>query len=472
MAKPKGEQKMRIKSYGRGLAFVLLVFTLVLLLTSIAMPVLTSEVISHPGGSTVEVDPGENFTLRHKLAWDDAANPGYYLIAIYWDHFGDNAWDFTLESAIAYFDNGDPIDATVSTADNGTRRSIAVSNAVGNDNDGIFNVDITLRASGPDGTPHMGADNHPIYYTILQSLESVPPAAVTPAPVTVRVPGWGVAVAISPSYQSNLPEATLEYTVTITNVGTFDDTYDLTISDSENWGAATSLASLTISAGGEGTATLNVTIPLGASIGTEGKITVTATSRGNAEIRASNTCTARASAAIVRGVEVSISPSYQSGSPGTTLHHTVNVQNLGSIEDTFTFEVTSDADWSTSIEPTSLTLAAGGMGEATLSVVVPPDASENSSMTVVVKATSTGDPTVSNSGTCEAVVSGKTPTAWPAALVVLIVVIILAGGFALYSIFKRGQQKRKNEAYFQNLGDIFTLALMQIPAFSFCASNL
>jgi len=193
---------MMIKSYGRGLAFVLLVFTLVLLLTSIAMPVLTSEVISHPGGSTVEVDPGENFTLRHRLAWDDAANPGYYLIAIYWD-YGDNAWYFTLESAIAYFDNGDPIDATVSTADNGTRRSIAVSNETGDWRDGEFTVDITLCARGPDGTPHMGADNHPVYYTILQSLESVPPAAVTPAPVTVRVLDRSVPGAISPGQNDN-----------------------------------------------------------------------------------------------------------------------------------------------------------------------------------------------------------------------------------------------------------------------------
>ena len=204
---------MRIKSYRRGLVSILLVFTLVLSLTFVAMPVLTSEVISHPGGTTIDVNPGENFTLRHRLAWNDAANPGYYLVAIYWDYFADNAWHFTLESAVAYFDNdGDNlpdagvalIDNTVGTMDNGTRYTIGVSTAAGNDNLGTFNVDITLRANGPDNTLHVDTNNHPIEYTIVQSLESIPPAAVTPTPVTVRVLGeetpaptaWPVALAV------------------------------------------------------------------------------------------------------------------------------------------------------------------------------------------------------------------------------------------------------------------------------------
>jgi len=439
------EKKLaRIGGFRRDLISISLVLALVLLMTFAAVPVLAPAIISWPE-ETMEVNPGENFTFRHRLRWDEAA-PGFYVITIYWDYGGDNSWHFTFVENRAYFDNGDPIETTVSTSDNGSRYTVQVKNVVWDPRNGEFNVDLTLRASGPDGSPHRGGE-HPISYVAIRCNEDSQRVEY-PAPVTVRVPGRGVAVSISPSYQSGTPGTTLSYSITVTNTGTFDDTYDLTIGDTENWSATTSLASLTISAGGDETATLDVTIPSGALVGTEDTITVKATSRENAEIRASNTCTARALAAIVRGVEVSISPSYQSGSPGATLHRTVNVKNLGSIEDTFTFVVTSEADWSTSIEPTSLTLAAGATGEATLNVVVPPDAGENASMTVVVKATSTGDPTVSNSGTCETVARGETPeepspTVWPAVLAVLIAVIILVGGYVLYSISKAGQRKRR-----------------------------
>ncbi|GAI11178.1 unnamed protein product, partial [marine sediment metagenome] len=51
-------------------------------------------------------------------------------------------------------------------------------------------------------------------------------------------------------------------------------------------------------------------------------------------------------------------------------------------------------------------LAADATGEATLSVVVPPDASENDSMTVTVSATSTAYPSVTDSDTCETIAKG------------------------------------------------------------------
>jgi len=192
----------------RGLVSILIVSIMVLLMIVIittvlvTTPVLAAKVITYPVG-TIDVVQGQTFTLRHRLAWDDPANPGYYLSAIWWDYSGDDVYHFTLDSVAAYFDNGDLIDATVSTKDNGTCYSLAVTNAVGDWRDGEFTVDITLRASGPDNTPHAVRDNHTIYYTILQSLESVPPATVTPAPVTVRVLDRSVPGAISPGQNDN-----------------------------------------------------------------------------------------------------------------------------------------------------------------------------------------------------------------------------------------------------------------------------
>ena len=110
-------------------------------------------------------------------------------------------------------------------------------------------------------------------------------------------------------------------------------------------------------------------------------------------------------APLPRSVEVSISPGSRSGLPGTSFSYTVTVKNTGSIDDTYTLSAVGAEGWSVSIEPTSLILAAGATGEATLSVVVPPDAEEGTVMTTTVSATSQGDPTVIETDTCGTIVT-------------------------------------------------------------------
>jgi len=204
---------VRTENSIRGFSSILLAFAIVLStaisVTFTATPVIADAVNDWPGrpGGVIpgiyNVVQGQTFLLRHRMTWDEPGVPGYYLVAIYWDYYnlannavGDNGRHFTIVSATAYIDNNydnvpDLVLAapTVSTGDNGTRYTIGVSNAVGDDNEGTFNVDIVLRAAGPDGTPHAVTDNHPIYYTIMQSLESVPPSAAVPL-VTVRVLQW------------------------------------------------------------------------------------------------------------------------------------------------------------------------------------------------------------------------------------------------------------------------------------------
>jgi len=109
---------------------------------------------------------------------------------------------------------------------------------------------------------------------------------------------------------------------------------------------------------------------------------------------------------IVRRVEVSISPENRSGPPGETLNYAVTVKNTGSTDDTYTLSAVGAEGWSVSIEPTSLILAAGTSGDATLSVRIPTGAIENDSMTVTVTAKSMADPSVTGSDTCVTVVKG------------------------------------------------------------------
>lgn len=331
---------MRIEALRRGLTSILFVFALVFSLTFVATPVLAPEVISEPGGTIIEVLPGDNFMLRFRLRWDEDAR-GYYAISIYWNCLENRPEEnFTFVGASAYFDNGDAIDATVDLYegpwDNGTKYTVVVGNATGDPRNGEFNVDLTLRAAGAGDVPHIAGDHLIIIPGMISVWETTLLDYATPNPViTVRV--FPRSILISPCYQSGPPGRALTYTITIMNLSGVDDTYALTAADTAGWGPAISPTSLTIPAGENRTVTLSVTISPGASIGTEDKITVTATS--------------------------------------------------------------------------------------------------------------TGDPTVSSSSACEAVVSetpaAPAPTAWPVALAVLIAVAILAGGYALYSIFKAGQRKRK-----------------------------
>jgi parallel beta-helix repeat protein len=143
------------------------------------------------------------------------------------------------------------------------------------------------------------------------------------------------------------------------------------------------------------------------------------------------------------GVQVSISPSSKSGTPGVELTYTVTVMNTGGATDTFDLRFSGGAGWSPSISPNSLTLAAGTPGGATLTVTVPSWVAAGASTTITVTATSRADPSVSNSASCSATVSGlpaglgvtPTPTeaTWPAILVIAaaIVIIILSLSFIL-----------------------------------------
>ena len=224
---------------------------------------------------------------------------------------------------------------------------------------------------------------------------------------------YGVDVSISPGEKSGLPGQTLSYTVTVKNTGNVDDNYVLTVSDNENWGDNIWLEdnSLWVAKDdNENSTTLYVHIPDNAIGCTRDNITVTATSQGDNTVENSASCIAHATE-IVREVDVSISPSSQSGTPGLTLSYTVTVKNEGNVSDTY--DLGASDGWATQISPTSLIVAAGDSGTATLDVTIPSGTSGGATMTITVTATSRTDPGVSDSASCEAVATAVKPPAKP-----------------------------------------------------------
>ena len=93
-----------------------------------------------------------------------------------------------------------------------------------------------------------------------------------------------------------------------------------------------------------------------------------------------------------RMVSVSISPSYKSSLPGDNVTFTVTVKNEGNVSDTYSLSTADNASpsWSRTISPTSLPLAAGASGTATLTVTIPSGADIGTRDNIRVTATGTG----------------------------------------------------------------------------------
>ena len=256
-------------------------------------------------------------------------------------------------------------------------------------NSGNATLSVTIPSGAVDGT----IDNMTVTATS-QTDSSVSDSASCTAQVTVS---RGVSVSISPTSQSGANGATLTYTVTVSNTGNVSDTYSLTVADNAGWSENVSPTSLTVSQFSSGNVTLSVTVPDNAIGGTIDNVTVTATGTG---VSGSGNCTAQVT--INRGVNISISPSSQSGANGAALTYTVTVNNTGNVSDTYSLTPTDTTGWSPSVSPTSLTVSQFSSGNATLSVTVPSNAIGGTIDNVTVTATGTG---VSGSDSCTAQVT-------------------------------------------------------------------
>jgi uncharacterized repeat protein (TIGR01451 family) len=239
-----------------------------------------------------------------------------------------------------------------------------------------------------------------------------------------------VDVSISPSENSAENGKTVTFTVTIRNTGNVTEDYDLSNTDDAGWGAWLDENMLTIPAGENTTVTVSVTVPSDASEGDSTMITVTATSQENAQVENSATCTAQAISRIIRGVDVSISPSENSAENGKTVTFTVTIRNTGNVTENYNLSKTDDAGWTLTLQ-SSVTVPSGENRQVTLSVGIPATAANDTLDNITVTTISSENAVVSDSASCTAhcVVSitppppGTSPLIYVGVAAVIVVII-------------------------------------------------
>ena len=102
------------------------------------------------------------------------------------------------------------------------------------------------------------------------------------ASTTVTVNGYGVQLSVDSSSKTVQPGGSVDYTITVENTGTLQDTFDLSTSSTSNgWTATLSSNKVTLNAGASTTVTLTVTAPSNANNGDSQDVTVTAVSEGD-----------------------------------------------------------------------------------------------------------------------------------------------------------------------------------------------
>ncbi len=163
---------------------------------------------------------------------------------------------------------------------------------------------------------------------------------------TVRVYkiGRGVEISISPSYQSGLPGATLTYLVTVNNTGSISETYNLTASDDAGWGPGVSPPTLAVPAGGNGAATLSVTIPSGTAECTRDNIRASVVSQSDPAVKDDDSCIAHAVA-----VPLPPTPSLVSPTNGARITDNTPLLEWSDVSVTYDLSIAKDAEFTSTV---------------------------------------------------------------------------------------------------------------------------
>jgi len=387
---------------------------LVALLSMFFPAVLVSATSATAPSSPITVQQGKVFLLRGSITFDQAADGDFIWGPIYWydnDMTGvsDPTDNFCLENRPSvYWTDGTPVENLKIdnyAIPNGWQVEITTDGENLIRRNGTFYVDIWLRAASGTGAIHRpGNDN--IYFAMDQITMWEPGQVTVPAgPIVVQVVGRGVDVSISPDNQSGVPCTTLNYLVTVKNTGNLGkDNYDLTVRDNAGWGADITLDDIRLENIPENenkTTWLRVHIPENAIGCTRDNITVTATSRGDNTKSDNANCIAHAT--IVRGVRVSISPTYQSRLAGTTPTYTVTIVNTGNATDSYTLSASDTKNWGLTLSENqfnSIPPFENNERETTLSVTIPENAVPCTNDNITVTATSKENENVSAENSC------------------------------------------------------------------------
>jgi uncharacterized membrane protein len=174
---------------------------------------------------------------------------------------------------------------------------------------------------------------------------------------------------LPPGYvDSTNPGVPIVYLHTLTNLGNYTDTFDLTSAGEPGWGTLLPVGPVTLAGYQATVVTLTVTPPAGSG-GLSDVTLVTATHSVNPAVRAVVTDTTTAN----RVVLVELEPNnYANAEPGATVLYTHVLTNAGNGQDTFTVTLSSGRGWPLSLlTPPVVTLNAGQSASVVVSLTVP-----------------------------------------------------------------------------------------------------
>jgi subtilisin family serine protease/CRISPR/Cas system CMR-associated protein Cmr5 small subunit len=187
------------------------------------------------------------------------------------------------------------------------------------------------------------------------------------------------------------PGVTVAHTLTLTNMGNVQDTYDLSFADNL-WDVALSDTSVTLDRGESTDILVNVTVPADALADAMDMATIVATSTTDPMLSVNAVVNTYANAVYA----VDLSPETQDayGDPGVTVAYTLTLSNMGNVPDTYDLAL-ADNLWEVTLSETSLALAVGESADIQVNVTVPADALADAMDMATIVATSTTDPMLS-----------------------------------------------------------------------------
>ena len=196
------------------------------------------------------------------------------------------------------------------------------------------------------------------------------------------------------------PGALVTHTLTLTNLGNTQDTFDLTFADNL-WVTSLSDTSLTLDAGESADFMVYATVPADALAGDMDMATVTATSTTDPLVTADAVVNTYANA--VYDITLTPATDAKSDGPGVVVTYLLTLSNLGNTEDTITVAASGNL-WTVNLPQTSFVVPAGGTAEVTVEVTIPLDALNGDFDVATITATSEGGMEVTSELTTTAVV--------------------------------------------------------------------
>ncbi|MBN1890921.1 MAG: PKD domain-containing protein, partial [Thermoflexales bacterium] len=210
----------------------------------------------------------------------------------------------------------------------------------------------------------------------------------------IFTPTWGVELAPESASANGVQGQQLQYLLTVHNSGNMADTFDLSLAGNA-WATSVTPGEVNVSPSGTRQVTVTVTISTTVADGEVDVVTVKAASRGNSSVSDTSTLTTTA-VAVVYGVELGAPLDALSGAPGVLVTYTLRLTNTGNMADTFDLSLAGNA-WATSVTPGEVNVPPSGTRQITVTVTISTTAADGEVDVVTVKATSRGDPSLSDS---------------------------------------------------------------------------